>query len=143
MVREQPRACELEVLAPGVAHLDELARQLAEAKLRVLERHEVGRRHFRSGNLRSEALELSADKEGLAELVPREHANANATVGLEAHEAERREPPERLAHRRPRHLELLGQVLLAEDAARRNLARDDRLLERERDVVRFVAVGHQ
>ena len=68
--------------------------------------------------------------------------HAYAAVRLEADEPERGEPAQRLAHRRPAHLELLGEVLLAQRAAGWDLARDDRLLERERDVVGFRAVGH-
>ncbi len=103
----------LEVLPPVVAHLDERLRRAAEAALGPLEVGEVVVGHLRRRDLGGEALELGAHHEGLADLVQREHAYAHAAVGLERHEAERREPPQGLTHRCPAHLKLLGQVLLA------------------------------
>ena len=140
MVRVQPLACELEILATGVAHLHESRGGVAESLLGRLERREVVVGHLRRRDLGGQALELGAHHERLANLVPRQHAHPDAAVRLEGDEAERREPPQGLAHGCPRHVELLGQVLLAKHAPRRDLSGDDRLLERERDVVGLRAV---
>ena len=59
----------------------------------------------------------------------------DTAVRHEGDEAESRETAQGLANRCPADLELLLEVLLPENASRRNLAGDDRLLERERDVV--------
>src|SRR4029079_1205983 len=66
--------------------------------------------------------------------------DTDAAVRDEGDEPECGESPERLAHRRARHVELLGQLLLTEHGPRRELAGDDRLLDDERDVVRLGAV---
>ena len=55
--------------------------------------------------------------------------------GLERDEPERLEPPQRLAQRRPADAVLGRERLLPEHRARRELAEDDRLLDRERDLV--------
>ncbi len=125
-----------------MAHLDEIARDAREAALRCLQLGQVGGRHLRRCDLCRQALELGSHEERLAKLVQREHAHAHAPVGLEADQPQRGEAPQGLAHRGPTDLELLGEVLLAQDAARRDLAGDDRLLEREGEVVGLRAVGH-
>ena len=81
------------------------------------------------------ALQLRAHHERLVQLVARDRPHAHAAVRDERDEPERREAAQRLAHRRPRHVELLRQLLLAEDGSRGELAGDDRLLDHERDVV--------
>src|SRR4029078_7080765 len=93
---------------------DEPLVRTVEAALRPLQLGEVVVGHLRSGDLGGEALELRAHHDSLANLVEREHPNAYAAVGLEADETECGEPAQRLAHRRPAHLELLGEVLLAQ-----------------------------
>src|SRR5690348_17916084 len=50
------------------------------------------------------------------------------------------ESPQRFPDRRARDVELLRELLLAEDGSRRELAGDDRLLDHERDVVGLGAV---
>ena len=137
MVRVQPLARELQVLAPRMAHLHEVRGRPAEPALRPLERDEVPFFHLRCRDLGRQALELGPDEERLAELVERKHADAHPAVRLEGDEAERGEPPQSLPHWRSRDLELLGQVLLTQDASRRDLPGDDRLLERECEVVRL------
>ena len=82
-------------------------------------------------------------KSTYAQLLAGEHPDTNSAIRLEADEAERRKTPQRLAHRRPRDRELLGQVLLPEDAAGRDLPGDDRLLEREGNVVGLRPVRHR
>ena len=94
-------------------------------------------RHLRRRDLGREALELRANEERLSELLPREHAHPDAAVRLEGDEPQRREAPQGLAHRGPADLELLGEMLLAKHAAGWDLAGDDRLLEREREIVGF------
>ena len=138
----EPVARDLEVLPTLVAHLHERLRRPMEAALGLLELGEVVVGHLRRRDLGREALELGAHHERLADLVEREHPHAYAAVRLERDEPERGEPPKRLAHGRSAHLELLGEVLLAERAAGRDLAGDDRLLERESDVVGLRPVGH-
>src|SRR5207253_10259440 len=64
----------------------------------------------------------------------------DAAVRDEVDEPERGEAAQCLADRRPADLELLGELFLAEDASRRELAGDDRLLDHERDVVCLRAV---
>src|SRR4029078_875990 len=67
-------------------------------------------------------------------------AHADAAVRDEGDEPERSEPAERLADRRARDVELLGQLFLAEDGPPRALSGDDRLLDHERYVVGLRAV---
>ena len=65
----------------------------------------------------------------------RERPHAEAAVRLERDEPERREPPQRLADGRAADRVLRRDLLLAQHRARRELAGDDRLLERERELV--------
>ena len=67
----------------------------------------------------------------------RDEARIQAIVDrVRAHAvAEGGEPAQRLPHRRARDVELLRELLLPEDGPGRELARDDRLLDHERDVV--------
>ena len=95
------------------------------------------------GDAGDEALELGAEQERLLHLRARERPHAEAAVGLERDEAERREAAQRLAHRRPADRVLRRHLLLPEHGAGRELARDDRLLERERDLVGLGAGVHR
>jgi hypothetical protein len=83
-----------------------------------------------------------SNHEGLADLLERELADAHAAVRLERDEPEGRKPAESLPHGCAADAELLGEVLLAQHTPGRDLTRDDRLLERQRDVVRLRPV-HQ
>ena len=82
-----------------------------------------------------EALELGPHEERLPHLLARQRADAEAAVRLERDETERRQAAERLAHRRAADRVLRGDLLLAQHRARLELAGDDRLFERERDLV--------
>src|SRR5205823_12239166 len=128
--------------APRLARLAgaEVLRDLREVLLRLFELREILGRHLRRGDLRGERLELRAHHERLVQVLPRDRAHADAAVRDERDEPEGREPAERLADRRARDVELLGELLLAEDGARLELAGDDRLLDHERDVVGLGAV---
>src|SRR6185436_5845969 len=90
-------------------------------------------------DLRREALQLGPDEEGLAQLRAGQRADANAPVGLERDEAERRQPAQRLPDRCAADAILLREPVLAKHRSRGELARHDRLLELERDVVRLGA----
>jgi hypothetical protein len=125
-----------------VRHLDEVVRDRREAPLGRLQLVEVGGGHLLRRDLGRQALELGPHEKGLAQLLAREQPDAHAAIRLERDEAERGEPPQRLAHRGPADLELLGEVLLPQHAARRDLTGHDRLLQREREVVGFRSVGH-
>ena len=88
-----------------------------------------------------EALQLGAEQERLPHLLARERPHAEAAVGLERDEPERGEPPQRLADRRAADGVLRRDLLLAQHGAGRELAGDDRLLERERELVGLGAAG--
>src|SRR5581483_4237639 len=142
VVRADPVAHDRAAVLAGLARA-ELLRDLREPLLGRVELLEILRRHLRRRHLGRERLELGADEERLLEVVARDRADAHAAVRHEGDETERGEAAERLAHRRARHLELLGELLLAEDGPRRELAGDDRLLDHERDVVGLRRVkGH-
>src|SRR5207342_1220427 len=89
----------------------------------------------RSGSLGGKALQLRANEERLAQLLARDRAHAHTAVRLERHEPERGELAQRLADRGAADLELVGELLLAQHGSGRELARDDRLLDHEGDVV--------
>ena len=89
-----------------------------EPLLALVELLELLGRELRRGHLGREPLQLGADEERLLQLVARERANADAAVRDERDEPERGQPAQRLAHRRPRHVELLRELLLPEDGAR-------------------------
>src|SRR5581483_10915107 len=136
VVRAHPVAHDRAALLPRLAR-PELLRDLGEALLCRVKLLEILGRHLRGGDLRGERLELGADHEGLVQLVARDRAHAHAAVRNERDEPERGESPQRLAHGRPRDVELLRELLLAEHRPGRELARDDRLLDHEGDVVGF------
>ena len=125
--------------SPGLAR-PQLLRDPREALLALVELLQLLRRDLRRGHLGGEPLQLGAHHERLVQLLPRDRPDADAAVRHERDEPERRQPPQRLPHRRPRDVELLGELLLPEDGARGELPGDDRLLDHERDVVCLGAV---
>ena len=135
VVGRHPARHERAVLGALARTAPQLERQLREALLRLVERRQPLGGDPRRGQLGGEALELGPDEERLAQFLARERPHAHAAVRHERDEPERGEPPQRLADRRARDPVLLRELLLAQDRARRDLAGDDRLLERERDVV--------
>src|SRR5205085_6619065 len=82
---------------------------------------------LRRGDAGDERLELGPHHERLAHVLARERAHADAAVRLERDEAQRREPAQRLAHGRPADVVALGELLLTQDRARKELPGDDRL----------------
>jgi hypothetical protein len=134
VVRAHPFAHDRAARLAGLAGAEILG-DPGEVLLGGLERLEILGRHVPGGDLRRERLELGAHHERLVQLLPRNSPDADAAVGDEGDEPERRQPPQSFADRRSRDLELLGQLLLAEDGSRLELAGDDRLLDYERDVV--------
>ena len=80
-----------------------------------------------SSSARTRNASRSSSRESVRTRTPR--------FGHELDEPERGQTPQRLAHGRAADLVLLGELLLAEDRPRRDLAGDDRLLEREREIV--------
>ena len=108
---------------------------VGEALLSRVQLLEILRRELRRRHLGREPFELGAHHERLVQLVPRDRADAHAAVRHERDEPEGGQAPQRLADGRPRDVELLGKLLLTEDGPGRELARDDRLLDHERDVV--------
>ena len=143
MVGPDPVGDDPPVLRVLVHALQQPFGQAREALLRGLQRRQVGRGHPRCRELRREAFELRANEERLAQLLTGERPHADAPVRRERDESERRQPPQGLSNGRSANGELLGQLLLAKDGARRELSGDDRLLQVERDVVglRAGAVG--
>ena len=110
-------------------------RQRREALLGLVQAREVGGADAGGGLGGREALELGADQERLADLGGRDRADAHAAVGHRRDEAERLQSLERLAHRGAADAESLAHVLLAQHLPRRDLARDDLVLQRAGDVV--------
>ena len=113
----------------------QLTRQAGEPLLALLELLQLLERELLGRHLGDERLELRPDEERLAEVVVRERPDAHALVRLERDEPERRELPQRLAHRRPRDAEPLRQLLLAQDRAGLELAGHDRLLDQDGNIV--------
>ncbi len=72
-----------------------------------------------------------------------EGSDAYAFVRLEGDEPECGEPPQRFADRRAADVESLGEKLLPEHGARGDRARDDLVLEDDRNVVGLRGVRHQ
>src|SRR5207253_2337666 len=116
------------------------ARQPREALLGLLELLEVGLGELLRSDRGDEALELGANEERLPHLLARERADTEAAVRLERDETERRQTPQGLADRRAADRILGRDLLLSQDRARLELARDDRLFERECDLVGLRAV---
>src|SRR5262249_50250386 len=113
----------------------QLQREHAETKLSLVEARQVVRSHPWRRQLRGQALQLRADEERLSQLLARQRPNTHATVRHEGDEPERRQPAERLADRRSRHAESLGELLLPEHHPGLDRARDDLVLEDEGDLV--------
>src|SRR5262249_54964455 len=130
------------VVAPLASPPPRPGRQLPEPPLRGFQLGDSLAGDPRRRELGREALQLRSNEERLAELLARDRAHAYASIRHERDEPERGEPSERLAYGRPADCEPLRELLLAENAAGRDLARHDRLLERERNVVRFRAGRH-
>ena len=141
VVRAHPVDHQAAAVAARIARA-ELLRQPREAPLALLQLRERLRGQSLRGDLRHEPLELCAHEERLVQVVVRERAHAHAAVRLERDEAERREPAERLADGRARDAEPLGELLLPQHRAGRELAGDDRLLDQDGDVVGLRAFGH-
>jgi hypothetical protein len=136
MVRVHPLAHDRAVRPAALARLSaELAGELGKATLRRLELGHAFLIEARHRKRRRQRLQLGAHEEGFAELLARERADADAAVGDELDEPQRRQAPQCLADRRPRDSVLLRERLLAEDRARLDLTRDDLLLEGVRDLV--------
>src|SRR5579864_6117676 len=123
--------------AAVVARLEraQLLRDGRESLLGRIELLEVLGCELRRRHLSREPLELRAHHESLVQLVARDRAYSNAAVRDERDEPEGGQPPQGLAHGGARDVELLRELLLPEDGPGRELARDDRLLDHERDVV--------
>ena len=136
-----------EVGAPVGGQAAAAAQLVGEPREAILDRLqlvEVGARHPLRRDLGREALELRPDEKRLAQLGAGQRADADAAVGLERDEAERRQAAKRLADGRAADAVPSRQLLLAQHGSRRELPRDDRLLQLERDVVRLGAcrLGH-
>jgi hypothetical protein len=71
------------------------------------------------------------------QLVTRDRPDANASVRDERDEAGSGQAAQGLPDRRSADLEARRELLLAQNRTRRELAGDDRVLERERDLVGF------
>jgi hypothetical protein len=110
-------------------------RQFREPPLRRVEGSEVGLRHAGRRHLRRQRLELGSDEVGLAQLARRDRAHPDTPVRLERDEAERREPAQRLAHRRARDAEPVGELFLAQHGAGCDPSPHDLVLEHAGDVV--------
>ena len=119
------RAREHEVeVAAGVMRIDpRLGRLLAPDRL--LQADQVTVRAARGGEPRDPRLEQRADLEPAQDVVDARAGGAEAAVGHELGQALARQPAQRLAHRRARDAELLGQLDLPEPRAGRDLARHD------------------
>jgi hypothetical protein len=134
VVRAYPLAHDRPPLLAGLSRA-ELLRDPREPALRLLELGEVVLGHPLRGELGREALELRAHEERLVQLLARDRPDAHAAVRHEVDETEGRETAKRLADGRPADVELLRELLLSEHASGRQLARDDRFLDDEGDVV--------
>src|SRR3954452_16629059 len=134
VVRAHPLRADLAPVAAGVT-APHLLRERRKVILRLLELRKPLVGDPRRGHGRCKTLELRAYEECLVQILARQRAHADAAVRDEGDEPERCESPERLPDRRARDLELLREMLLPQDRARRELTRDDRLLDRQRDVV--------
>src|SRR5262245_26964035 len=134
VVRAHPLAHDRAPLVAGLAAA-QLLRDGGEALLRVIELLQLLRRDLRRRDLRREALELGPHHERFVQLLTRDRPDAHAAIRDERDEPECSETAQRLADRRARDVELLRQLLLAEDGPRCELARDDGLLDDQRDVV--------
>ena len=137
IVGAHPLAGQAQPLALRTRAVEQRRRHLREPRLRVLERGQPFVVDQRRRELGRERLQLGPYEEGLAELVARDLTHAHAAIGDERDEPGRGEPAQCLAHGRPADLELLRELLLAEDGAGRDLARDDRVLQGQRDLVCF------
>jgi hypothetical protein len=135
VVRAYPVAGEPRALAFAPAPVEQLVGQLGELLLGLAELLQALRRHPRRRDPGYERLELSADHERLPELVTRDRPDTHALVRDQRDEPGRGEPAQCLADRRPADVEALGELFLAQNRSRRQLAGDDRVLERQRDLV--------
>ena len=80
-------------------------------------------------------LERHPSRPGVAHVAEVELRHGGAAVGLERDQPFGRQPPQRLAKRRPRHAQLLRQRCLSQLRAARQVAGQDPLAERGVDVV--------
>jgi hypothetical protein len=135
IVRAHPVAGEPRALALASAPVQQLVGQRREPLLGLAELVQPPRRHSRCRDPRHERLQLGPDHERLPKLVARDRPDANPFVRGQRDEPGRGEPAQRLADRRPADVEALGELLLAENRSRGQLAGDDRVLERQRDLV--------
>src|SRR5205807_1570586 len=121
MIGAHPLRRERAPVAAGLAGTQR-ARKAREELLGVLELLEVFLRDLRRGDAGYERLELRADHERLAHALAGERADTYSSIRLEGDEAERRKPPERLAHGGAADRVPLRELLLAQDRPRRELA---------------------
>src|SRR5690606_41038741 len=82
-----------------------------------------------------QAIEAPADRDGLADPPHAEGPHVRALAPAPHGEARGRQRPERLAHGREAHVELLGQLRLAEPLARRVDPGEDGLTDEVRHLV--------
>jgi hypothetical protein len=135
VVRAHPVGGEPRALAFAPAPVEQLLGQVRELLLGRTEVLQALRRHPRGREPSDERLQLGTDHERLPELVARDRPDAHAAVRDERNEPGRGEPAQRLADRRPADVEARRELLLAENRSRRQLTGDDRVLERQRDLV--------
>jgi hypothetical protein len=101
-----------------------------------LEVGQVGVRHPRNAEARTERLQLRADRVGLQQLGEARLAHACSPKRQDLHHAEGLETAERLAHRRLAGSELPGHPRLDDPRVGRVAARKDVLQEAVLDLVR-------
>jgi len=129
-----PLGCE-GLRAGAGGSLTELAREPREALLGPLEPAQIRSRQSLAGELGGEAFEGCADDERLEELGTSQRLDLDSALAGERNEPERRELSERFPNRRAADAELLRQLLLPKEIAGRELPREDRVLQDERDLV--------
>ena len=105
----------------------------------VLQTAAFDRRHAHRREARAGRLHLRHRAEQLLELRGRRGRDASAAAGLDLDQAGRGEQADRLAHRRARHAEPVGERILVEMEAGREFARQDGIGDRFRQPV---GLGH-
>ena len=135
VVRAHPVAGQARTLLLAAGPVEQHVGQLGEPLVGGGELGEALLADPRRRELRHQRLELGPDEERLPQLLDRDHPHAHAAVRHERDVPGRGQPPQRLPHRGPAHLEPLRELLLPQHRPGRELTRDDRVLEREGDLV--------
>jgi len=134
VIRAHPLRGQGPPVTAGLACTDS-AGHSREALLRFFELVEVGLRDLRRRETGRERLKLGAHEEGLPHALARQRPDTYPAVRLELDEPEGCEPPQRLAHGCTADSVLFGELVLTQHLTRLQLARDNRLLDLEGDVV--------